>query len=84
VTIGIGGYGIGTGGSLTRNKSGAYTFNGTVNGAQWSLELKQAKGGGPWTIKATASPVSDFVNPVTVSLRVGSVFATTEVTATLR
>jgi hypothetical protein len=51
---------------------------------QISLELKQAKGGGPWTLKATASPVTGFVNPVTVSLQIGDVAASTQITATLR
>ena len=85
VTLDIGEYSFVKTGGLTRGKSGAYTFDGTLApGIQLSLELKQAKGGGPWTIKATASPVSGFVNPVAVSIQIGNVSASTQVTATLR
>ncbi|HZJ00767.1 MAG TPA: hypothetical protein VFD22_08900 [Gemmatimonadaceae bacterium] len=87
VTLDVGNYSFVKTGGLTRNKTGAYTFDGTLPsapGVELSLELKQAKGGGQWTVKATASPVSGFVNPVTVSLRVGDVAASTQVTASLR
>ena len=87
VTLKIGDYTFLKQGGLTRSKNGAYAFSGilaSAPGVQLSLELKLAKGGGPWTIKATASPVSGFVNPVTVSLEIGDVSASTHVTASLR
>lgn len=87
VTVNIGEYSFVKTGGLTRSKSGAYTFDGTLAsapGVQISLELKQAKGGGPWMVKATANPVSGFANPVTVSLHIGDVSASAQVTATLR
>jgi hypothetical protein len=74
-------------GGLTRNKSGAYTFSGTLPsapGVQFTLELKPPKTGAIWTVKATANPVSGFVNPVTVSLQIGDVAGGAQVTATLR
>jgi Tol biopolymer transport system component len=87
ITLNVGEYSFVTTGGLARNKSGAYTFDGTTTsapGVQISLELKQAKAGGGWTVKATASPVSGFVNPVTVSLHIGDISASAQVTATLR
>lgn len=87
VTVNIGEYSFVTSGGLARNKSGAYTFVGTLPsapGVQLSLELKQSKPNPFWTIKATASPVSGFVNPVGVSIQIGDVSASTQVTATLR
>ena len=74
-------------GGLARNKSGAYTFSGTLSsapGVQFTLELKPAKGGTSWSVKATANPVTGFVNPVTVSLQIGAVAGGAVVTATLR
>jgi hypothetical protein len=87
LTVTIGEYSFVKTGGLTRGKSGAYTFDGilaSAPGVQISLEVKQAKGGGPWTVKAAASPVSGFVNPVAVSIQIGNVSANTQVTATLR
>ena len=87
VTLNMGNYSFVKTGGLTRSRTGAYTFDGTLPsapGVQLSLELKQAKGGGPWAVKATASPVSGFVNPVTLLLRIGDVLASTQVTASLR
>jgi Tol biopolymer transport system component len=87
VTIEAGAYSFVKTGGLTRNKSGAYTFSGTLTsapGVQFTLELKPPKTGSSWTVKATANPVSGFVNPVTVSLRIGDVAGGAQVTASLR
>jgi hypothetical protein len=70
-----------------RTPSGAYKFDGVLSsapGVTFSLELKQTRVGGPWTVKATASTVTGFVNPVAVSLRIGGVLGGQQVTATLR
>ena len=87
VTLEAGSYSFVKTGGLTRNKSGAYTFAGVLPsapGVQFTLELKPPKSGTIWTVKATASPVSGFVNPVTVSLQIGNVAGGAQVTATLR
>jgi hypothetical protein len=87
ITLEVGPYSFVKIGGLTKSKTGAYTFSGTLPSeptVQLSLELKQSKTGGPWTIKATASPVSGFANPVAVSLQIGDVFGSAQVTATLR
>lgn len=87
VTIEAGPYSFVKTGGLTRNKSGAYTFAGTLPsapGVQFTLELKPPKTGRTWTVKAAANPVAGFVNPVTVSVQVGNVAGGAQVTATLR
>ena len=87
VTFKAGAYSFVKTGGLTRNKSGAYAFSGilpSAPGVQFTLELKPPKTGASWTVKATADPVSGFVNPVTVSLQIGAVAGGAEVTATLR
>lgn len=87
VILEAGAYSFATSGGLTRGKGGAYTFSGilpSAPGVQFSLELKAAKTGSAWTVKATASSVSGFSNPVTVSLQIGALAGGAQVTATLR
>jgi hypothetical protein len=76
-----------TGGLGAKTNRGAYKFDCVLPcapGVTFSLELKQARAGGPWTVKASASTVTGFVNPVTVSLRIGNFLGGQQVTATLR
>jgi Tol biopolymer transport system component len=87
VTFKAGAYSFFMASGLLKKNSGAYVFSGTLAsapGVQFTLELKPPKAGKVWAVKATASPVSGFVNPVEVSLQIGSVAGGTEVTATLR
>ncbi|HVT44772.1 MAG TPA: hypothetical protein VMT00_10305, partial [Thermoanaerobaculia bacterium] len=82
VTLHVGDYTFAAG-TLTRAKSGAYSTAGTIAGVAFSIELKQSKGG-EWSVKASAKPVSDFTNPVPVSLSIGSVVGSVQVSASLR
>lgn len=88
VTFTAGNYSFVKTGGLRRNPGSVYTFEGTLPsapGVQLKLTVKAPKAGSSlWTFDATASPVSGFVNPVTVSLQIGYIGGSVPVTATLR
>jgi len=88
VTFNAGAYSFVVTGGLRKNPGGVYTFVGTLAsapGVQLKLDVKPPKAGSSsWTFEATASPVSGFVNPVTVSLQIGNVKGSAQVTAVLR
>jgi Tol biopolymer transport system component len=88
VTFTAGNYSFVKTDGLRRNPGNVFTFEGTLPsapGVQLKLTVKAPKAGSSlWTFEATASPVSGFVNPVTVSLQIGGVKGSVPVTASLR
>jgi dipeptidyl aminopeptidase/acylaminoacyl peptidase len=88
VTFTAGSYSFVMSGGISGNPGGVYSFDGTLQsapGVELKFKLKAPKGPSTsWTFDATASPVSGFVNPLTVSLQIGNVTGTTQVTASLR
>ena len=61
-------------GSFKLGSDGAYVYNGVLNGATVSMQIKKpaAKKGSAWTFQFTAVPITSFALPASIFLRIGN------------
>jgi len=72
-------------GSFTKNKKGAYVFEGTINGVWLEVRINP-KRGNKYTFQAEGSgaALNGIANPVTINLTIGNETGTTQVNAHFR
>ncbi len=69
-------------GSFTKNKQGAYVFQGSVNGVSFEVRINPI-GGNRYTFQAEGhcAKLNGIANPVTVTLTIGDNTGGTQVNA---